>query len=211
MPARNAQVEAFAKAIARNENTSSYSSFLRGKNNPGALMYASQYGATPFQVTGRDGKPLGTFAQFGTEQQGWDALYRQIELNAGKGLTLYEFFAGKPGVYYGYAPSGHGGNQPNVYANSVGKWLGIPVTMKVADYLNGNTAAPAPAPAPTPDPIVLPVGNDSEPESWLSSLIPDMDSPDTAAEADSAGIPTPILLGLGAVFAIILAMGFKRG
>ncbi len=59
-------------------------------------------------------------------QDGWNALYQQINLNIGRGLTLNEFFAGKPGVYDGYAPSADQ-NSPYAYAARVGRDVGIPV------------------------------------------------------------------------------------
>jgi hypothetical protein len=57
---------------------------------------------------------------------GWNALYSQIQTNIGRGLTLNEFFAGKPGVYAGYAPSADS-NSPLAYAQRVGSDAGIPV------------------------------------------------------------------------------------
>ena len=145
-PASNPNLDRFAQAIARQENTET--GFLAGKNNPGALMFAGQTGATPYRVVGRDGKLLGTFAQFRTPQDGWNALYRQIQINADKGTTIYTFFAGqrdsagrvKPGGYPGYAPGqavGHG-NNPNQYAANVSEWLNVPINAKVSDYLSGK-------------------------------------------------------------------------
>lgn len=58
-------------------------------NNPGNLRYAGQAGAT-----GQD--PQG-FAIFATAHDGWNALYRQIELDASRGQTLKTFI-------YAYAP-----------------------------------------------------------------------------------------------------------
>lgn len=227
MPARTPQIEKMAQAIARVENTSSYSSFLRGRNNPGALMYAGQAGATPFQTT------MGTFAQFGTETQGWEALYRQIELNAAKGLTFYTFFAGErdgagnviPGGYYGYAPAGHGSNQPNVYANTVSSLLGVPVTMRVLDYINGlgpSTSTPAPSPVPSPSSIDPETGVDEMPRIVYGD---DPQATDTGTGTNTGsgngdegldlsqltGLPMWALIGAAAAITLALAFGRNRG
>ena len=51
--------------------------------NPGNLKFANQEGAT--------GKDDRGFAIFSTPEEGWDALYRQIELDKGRDLTLDKF------------------------------------------------------------------------------------------------------------------------
>lgn len=66
----------------------------------------------------------GGYAVFPDMATGWNALYHQIDLNIARGLTLYEFFAGKPGVYAGYAPSADS-NDPINYANFVASRTGI--------------------------------------------------------------------------------------
>lgn len=101
-------------------------------NNPGNLR---SWGSTPI-VNG--------YAQFATYQDGLDALKRQISLNINRGLTLNEFFAGKPGVYSGYAPS-EDSNRPYEYAANVGGAIGIPVDVPL-----NNVAGNLPVQAPTP-------------------------------------------------------------
>lgn len=51
---------------------------------------------------------------------GWRAGRAQCSINIAKrGLTFREFFAGKPGVYAGFAPSRDKGNRPEEYADAV--------------------------------------------------------------------------------------------
>lgn len=98
-----------AEAITRQEGTGCGSN-----NNPGNLR---TWGNLP---TARG------FAVFPTCDDGWAALERQVQRNVDRGLTLEEFFAGKPGVYPGYAPAADF-NQPYVYASNVSTWTGIPM------------------------------------------------------------------------------------
>jgi hypothetical protein len=83
-------------------------------NNPGNLR------AGP-GATGIDSRGIAIFPDYAT---GEAALQRQVDLNIGRGLTLDEFFAGKPGVYAGYAPAADS-NNPSSYASAVAGWLGI--------------------------------------------------------------------------------------
>lgn len=56
-------------------------------------------------------------------EAGWSALRAQCKINVFKRrLTFREFFAGKPRVYDGYAPS-RDGNNPRQYANDVLAYL----------------------------------------------------------------------------------------
>ncbi len=64
------------------------------------------------------------FASFNTVKEGWMALYAQILLNVLRGVNTYEFFAGKHGVYQGYAPASKG-NHPKSYAEFVASRLNI--------------------------------------------------------------------------------------
>ena len=82
------------------------------QNNPGNLRSWGYYPIVENTVS------------FPNPQKGWDALYQQIVKNINRGLTLGEFFTGKEGVYYGFAPS-KDSNSPVRYAQMVGKLLGI--------------------------------------------------------------------------------------
>ncbi len=107
-------VARIAVAISEMEGYPRPGSVSQRQNNPGNLR---SWGATP---------QVGGYCQFATPADGWTALRRQIAKNIGRGLTLVEFFGGKPKVYPGYAPSADA-NDPKHYAEFVGKRVGIPV------------------------------------------------------------------------------------
>jgi hypothetical protein len=107
-------VDSIAQSIAAVESGGNPNALSYRNNNPGNLR---SWGSNPI-VSG--------YVKFPTLQDGWNALYQQINLNINRGLTLNEFFAGKPGVYGGYAPSGDS-NTPLAYAARVGSDVGIPV------------------------------------------------------------------------------------
>jgi len=104
--------DSIAKSIALFEGFYQSGSVAARNNNPGNLR---NWGSTPVV----DG-----FASFPTEAAGWDALRRQVELNISRGLSLNEFFGGKPGVYPGYAPAADA-NSPDTYAAFVGGQVGV--------------------------------------------------------------------------------------
>lgn len=114
--AANAIVEKIAVAISAMEGFPKAGSRANRQNNPGNLR---SWGKTPI-VEG--------FANFPTAAEGWSALRRQIWRNVDRGLTLYEFFGGKPNVYAGYAPDADG-NRSRHYAEFVAKRAGIPVNV----------------------------------------------------------------------------------
>lgn len=109
-------VERIAIAISEMEGFNKPGSRAQRQNNPGNLR---SWGKTPI-VEG--------FANFPTAAEGWSALRRQIWRNVDRGLTLYEFFGGKPNVYAGYAPDADG-NRSRHYAEFVAKRVGIPVNV----------------------------------------------------------------------------------
>ena len=106
--------DSIAQAIATYEGYYQPGSLAARNNNPGNLR---SWGTAPVV----DG-----YAQFETPAAGWSALARQIELNISRGLSLGEFFGGKPGVYSGYAPASDN-NQPAAYAAFVAARVGVPV------------------------------------------------------------------------------------
>lgn len=110
----SALTDSLSNAIARMEGWLVPGSVAQRNNNPGNLR------AGPGSV-GTDSKGYAIFPDAAT---GWAALRRQVDLNIGRGLTLQEFFGGKPGVYAGYAPAADS-NQPSNYANTVAGWLNI--------------------------------------------------------------------------------------
>lgn len=107
-----------AYAIARMEGYFQPGTVAERNNNPGNLR---RWGSRPV----KDG-----FAVFPDHIAGWNALFSQIHRNIGRDLTLNEFFAGKPGVYPGYAPAADN-NRPYDYAEFVNGWLGVPVDEKI--------------------------------------------------------------------------------
>lgn len=88
-----ASIEDLVQAIARYEGYYSAGSVASRNNNPGNLR---SWGDNPVV----DG-----FARFPSADAGFAALRSQVERNIGRGLSLNEFFAGKAGVYPGYAPA----------------------------------------------------------------------------------------------------------
>lgn len=104
------------QAITRFENVDPN----RGLNNPGAIW---------------DMKTNG-LRQYSSYEEGYAAMMGLIGRVINKGVTLREFFGGKPGVYPGYAPRGHGNNDPDNYAETVGRWLGIPVDVPLIELDN---------------------------------------------------------------------------
>lgn len=99
-----------AQQFKRQENTNT------AYNNPGAIMDLEYYRQTgQFRLQ-----------QYPTYDAGYSALVDLIKRKGVEsGLTLRQFLEGVPGGYPGYAPYGHGGNDPNVYAENVAGWLGI--------------------------------------------------------------------------------------
>ena len=77
-------------------------------NNPGNLRFANQT-----ESTGKDDRG---FAIFPTPEKGWDALYRQIELDKGRDLTLDQFVNK-------YAPPSE--NDTTAYRNFLQKELNV--------------------------------------------------------------------------------------
>jgi hypothetical protein len=106
--------ESIAQAIATEEGFYKSGSIAQRNHNPGNLR---SWGAAPIV----DG-----YAVAPDDATGWSWLYSQVNTNIGRGLTLNEFFAGKPGVYPGYAPSTDA-NRPYAYAAFVAAQVGIPV------------------------------------------------------------------------------------
>lgn len=58
------------------------------------------------------------YAQFPTVEEGWAALKKQVNINISRGLSFYEFFAGKKNRYAGYAPAADS-NHPTQYSEFV--------------------------------------------------------------------------------------------
>lgn len=103
-------------------------------NNPGNLKYVGQAGAT-----GADSRGFAVFPDYATGQA---ALYHQLDLYAGQGLTIGQ-------MMNIYAPATDG-NQPGPYAQNIANAVGATVNTKLTD-LGGGQAAAAPPPDAAPD------------------------------------------------------------
>lgn len=158
-------VDLIARAIATMEGFYIPGSIAQRNNNPGNLR---SWGSNPI-VNG--------YAKFPTAEAGWAALRRQVELNINRGLTLEEFFAGKPGVYGGYAPSADS-NDPDGYARYVAQQTGIPLGTPIS-----QAQASPPSGLPT---ITMP------------------QEPATSAAANALG-RDDVLMGIAAVAVVSLA------
>lgn len=110
-----------ANAIARFENVAPK------YNNPGALMDLDYY------------KQTGQFRlmTYPSYEAGYQALRAQILRDANRGYNFYEWIAR-------YAPAGHGGNDPQHYANTIAGWLGVNPNVRVIDAIQGGTSISAP-------------------------------------------------------------------
>lgn len=114
-----------AAAIQQMEGWSSGSVSQRN-NNPGNLRAG----------VGQIGTDSNGFAIFPDYATGYAALQNQITLNVNRGLTLNEFFGGKPGVYAGYAPASDN-NSPNVYTSFVATRMGVDPNVPLSEVM-GN-------------------------------------------------------------------------
>jgi hypothetical protein len=141
-------------------------------NNPGNLIYAGQPGATKGAVG---------FAVFPSYQDGLDALDNQIQLYAGRGLTIQ-------GMMDVYAPASQAGNNPVLYASNVAAALGVSPDTQLTALSPGASIDAAAVPAT--------VYSDSGAFS-LDSLLP-------------SGSIDPVILAAGAAvfgFALYAFMG----
>jgi hypothetical protein len=110
-------------------------------HNPGDLIYDHQPGAVPFPIVGKDGKTR-VFAKFEMPEQGWDALYHQIRLDASRGETLLQFINK-------YAPAADA-NDPRSYAAYVARQLHVQVFDPLHSVIAEDAAADPPPQVPPP-------------------------------------------------------------
>jgi len=96
-------------------------------NNPGNLIYAGQTGAT---------QGAGGFAKFSSYQDGLNALNNQLQLYAGRGLTISD-------MMNVYAPATQAGNNPTLYASRIAGALGVSPDTRLLD-LTGSPASSSP-------------------------------------------------------------------
>lgn len=108
-------IDGISAAIVRQENVNPQ------YNNPGAIMDVDYYRSTGGQFR---------LQQYPTLEAGVNALKSLVGKYIDRGETLESFFQK-------YAPSGHGGNNPTVYAGNVATWLGIPTNVRLRDLVSG--------------------------------------------------------------------------
>lgn len=94
-------------------------------NNPGNLVYAGQPGATQ----GQNG-----FAVFDSYSDGMQALQNQIQLYAGRGMTIDQMMAT-------YAPASQPGNNPSAYAQTIANALGVPPDTQLLSLTSDSASA----------------------------------------------------------------------
>jgi len=128
----NALVDAMALAIARREGFYVQDSKAQRNHNPGNIR---PWPDCKLPVSG------GMIA-FPDDESGFKQLKAQIYRNIERGLTLYEFFGGKPGVYAGYAPAADQ-NDPKSYAEFVARLVGIPADILISEAIASREFARA--------------------------------------------------------------------
>lgn len=117
-------------------------------NNPGALIYAGQPGASsspqcfPDTITHK----TDCLAQFDSLDSGTQAWQNQIQLDASRGLTIAQFTAK-------YAPASDPRNDPTAYAQYIANSTGLDPSAPLSDAI----AAPASASSPASYPFVGPM------------------------------------------------------
>lgn len=132
-------IDNLAQSIATMEGFFKPNTIAQRNNNPGNLR---TWGANPVK---------NGYAVFNSPEEGWAALRKQVQLNVNRGLTLEEFFGGKPGVYSGYAPSADS-NDPANYARFVSGRAGIAADRPITSFLSEQTGPwPAAPSGPTWD------------------------------------------------------------
>lgn len=126
----NDLISSLSSAIAKFEGYFNPGTVAARNNNPGNLRSGPR-------AIGTDAHG---YAIYQTVADGWADLQDQIQRNVGRGLTLAEFFGGKPGVYAGYAPAADS-NNPNGYASFVAGQVGIPTNIPLSQLAGDNGAA----------------------------------------------------------------------
>jgi hypothetical protein len=124
-----------ARAQARQEGWLLPTSLQFPNRNPGNLMDLQYFKETKkFRLN-----------QFVSWEAGWGALATLIQKQLiNRKLTLLQFIGGQrdsqgnvvPGGYSGFAPQGHGGNDPKIYAGNVASFIGVSPTLPASlDWL----------------------------------------------------------------------------
>ena len=117
LPVAKTKEQQLANHIATLEGYKKTGTLADRQNNPGNLRFVGQAGAT---------KGSNGFAKFKTPQAGFDALIKQIRLDASRNLTLRQFV-------YKYAPPTS--NNTKAYLQSIVKTLGISPDAKLKQVI----------------------------------------------------------------------------
>lgn len=120
-------LENLARAIATLEGFYKPGSVPQRLNNPGDLIFVGQKNATAHAIVGKDGKTR-VYCQFATVEEGWEALRRQIRLDARRGLTLIQFI-------HKYAPASDA-NDPKSYAAFVARRLSVSLDTPLSQIIS---------------------------------------------------------------------------
>lgn len=119
-------VARFAESIATFEGYYKPGTIAKRHRNPGNIR---AWGELP---------KMRGYVVFPSDAAGFEALEHQIRKNIKRGLTLYEFFGGKRGVYGGYAPDADG-NHSRRYAEFIAQRLRIDPARPIADQMEEAT------------------------------------------------------------------------
>lgn len=119
---RKQVIDTIATQISHMEGFYIKASVAAKNNNPGSLR---SWGKVPTKQG---------YAVFPTVEDGWVALETQVAKNVDRGLSFAEFFAGKPGVYGGYAP-GTDHNYPIRYAEFVAAPFEVPISTVISSLI----------------------------------------------------------------------------
>lgn len=138
---RNNLIMQMAQAIATFEGYfNQENTVAKRNNNPGNLR---TWGNVPV---------VGGYAKFSSPEEGWQALYSQVDRNIDRGLTLWEFFGGKTGVYAGYAPASDK-NDPVGYSKYVAGQVGVGVDTRLDRLVGSSGTAGGTGEQQTPSPF----------------------------------------------------------
>lgn len=117
IPKAKDNTDKVAAVIATIEGYKKSGTLADRQKNPGNLRFVGQKNATQGDKR---------FAKFKTHQDGWNALRRQIQIDAGRGLTLRQFV-------YKYAPPSE--NNSKAYLNTLVREIGAKPDSKLSQVI----------------------------------------------------------------------------
>jgi len=126
--------ESIAQALATFEGYFKSGTVADRNNNPGNLRAG----------VGQIGTDANGYAIFASPDDGWNALYNQINLDISRDLSLQQFI-------YKYAPPSDN-NPTSNYLNFVASRTGLPTDVPLSDLAGASPPADASAMDPSPGP-----------------------------------------------------------